>query len=51
MWRTERGQREGGRGWVLGFILKKNGMVDLNTGDWVHIDVERSGALMGLAIW
>lgn len=51
MWRTERGQREGGRGWALGFILKKKGVVDLNTGDWVPIDVERSGALMGLAIW
>lgn len=33
------------------YFLNKKGMVDLNTGDWVPIDVERSGALMGLAIW
>lgn len=26
-------------------------MVDLNSGDWVRIDVGRSRALMGIAIW
>lgn len=40
-----------GVGGCWGLFKKKNGMVDLNTGDWVPIDVERSGALMGLAIW